>query len=130
MTDDVRDILPALSAEEWAKREIRRSDADVTVWARIEPVVGLQVEFVYGGSYGAKDVANIAAIIALANAAMNDEDPRKFTRATVDALRLLLDFCHEKHVGFGGWYEEHAAALPPVDDLADAIESYLPPSAT
>jgi hypothetical protein len=52
--------------------------------------------------------------MAVANAAMSDEEPRKFKRAHVEALRSVAE---------GGVGAKEAAVLR---ELASAIESYLP----
>jgi hypothetical protein len=72
-----------------------------------------------------------AEIIRLANAALHDSDPRKFTRPKVDALRgylaeweeemkLARELGHDPGKGQG---ETHRLVV----ELADALESYLPP---
>jgi len=58
-----------------------------------------------------RNVARLTALIALANAALVDDDPRKLRREHVDALRSAAD-------------GKIDVAL--LRDLADAIDSYLP----
>jgi hypothetical protein len=59
-----------------------------------------------------------------------DDDPRKITRETVDALRRLIaqsDYIPEVSESVsdvdGQW-----PTIAAVESLADALESYLPPS--
>lgn len=56
-------------------------------------------------------------LIALANAALPDSDPRKITREKVDALRITL---LNKGSAFGKGFGL-------VNQIADALSSYLPP---
>lgn len=93
------DPIPlALDAAEWAHaldEEVREGLAyEVTyLWGRSRP----------------------AAAIALANAALPDDDPRKITREDVDNLRGILSG--------DAW----AVAKADIKRLADTLESYLPP---
>ena len=61
-----------------------------------------------------RNVARLTALIAVANAAMSDDEPRKLKRVHVEALRAAAE-------GEAG--EKEAAVLR---ELASAIESYLP----
>jgi hypothetical protein len=63
-----------------------------------------------------KNGPRLTALIAMANAALSDDDPRKFTRAHLDALRAAAD---EKN-GDGSENTER------LRQLANALESYLP----
>lgn len=66
------------------------------------------------------------AVMAIGNAALPDDDPRKITRKALEALQLILGFCSEKTVGFGGWCHDDAMALPVAKQLMEALASYLP----
>ena len=81
-------------------------------------------------------VNDLAALIALANAAMNDEDPRKLTRGDVEVLRNAAGYVMAEIPD-----EENGIVLAPQEtaqlqrvydrlwELSDVIESYLPPTA-
>jgi hypothetical protein len=111
MSDDVRDIPPALDADRW--REISGRHA-------LEGALA-------DAAFVTRDVTGLAATIALANAALADEDPRKLTRATVGLLRQI-GHTIENLVGTTFVSAEtKRAEIDAVRDLADVIESYLPP---
>lgn len=59
---------------------------------------------------------HLAKIIALANSQLPDDDPRKVTRGTVAELRG-----HAHRAPDGSW-DRHE-----LSQIADALESYLPP---
>ena len=109
MTDErLSDIPPALSPEEWQQR------------ATTDRAVGMHVNdfgFVVSGSrLGSHAVVvgrDVSEVIALANDAMNDEDPRKFTWAQVGRLRGIADTLGDDGAEF-------------LHDLADVVSSYLP----
>lgn len=116
-------ITPALTAEEW-----RITSAAV---ARDFAITALKNEFKdeYGECMLAEPLS-LPAVIALANTALPDADPRKITWAMVDALRNLFessDFLAYEEPGHRADHEETKR----VGDLAyqclDAIASYLPP---
>jgi len=69
-----------------------------------------------------------AALIALANAALPDGDPRKITWAMVDALLCVVqqDTDAQRWGPFDGEIEGAAGC----QRLADALASYLPPRET
>lgn len=93
--DTEHQIPPALTAEEW------RSVGDMFS-AKVSPCVVIDTHtFVRGsltvevrahphepGYQAAVTQAEVPRLMALANAALPDTDPRKITRAGVDALRL------------------------------------------
>lgn len=111
---------PALSAEEWAKREFAEGDIsfDATM-GRFTVVMDTWSD--YGSTD--RDVKRLPALIALANAALPDTDPRKITREMVAQLRRAADLMCEAKWG----------VLEPegntVARIADALASYLPPEA-
>lgn len=95
-------IVPALTPEEWA-------NADPTSLHGFDDG-GIYVNM--GRTIDERDVSGRpAALLALANAALPDDDPRKITREWLNSLRSL------------------AADLPEPElaDIANALESYLPP---
>ena len=62
-----------------------------------------------------------AKIIAVANNDLEDSDPRKITRHSVWIIRKLADDMYDlMHPGALGFQRE-------ARQLADALESYLPP---
>lgn len=60
------------------------------------------------------------ALIALANAALPADDPRKITREKVRDLHATLDALERDGFGLN-------IAIPSLRTLAAALESYLPP---
>ena len=99
---------PALQAHEW--RDGRSSLRDTGVVLSLAGEIGLLIEGAQHITIG-RNVGRLTALIALANAALLDDDPRKLRRDHVDALRSAAD-------------GKIDVAL--LRDLADAIESYLP----
>lgn len=96
-------IEPALSAEEWA--EVSRMEIEAVAAQFYERPV---------------------AVVAFANAALPDSDPRKITRETVNLLREIVANEHESaklnepsNIG--------EAEISGLTQLADALKSYLPP---
>lgn len=93
-------------------------------WARVEPsdIYGHDDGGVYVGAYRGGDIevgVRDHALIALANAALPDTDPRKITREWVREIRgaardyaLPDGFLHSGEV---------------LNRIADALASYLPP---
>lgn len=121
--DETGDIPPALTPDQWREREFK-----VIGGATGQKFVLGSPHFLGIAQDGARligltNVANVAALIALANAAFPDEDPRKLTWETVDALRrsekTLESASHP--------VLDHEAQL--LGDLADVLASYLPPRA-
>lgn len=92
---------------------------------------GNEVEF--------RDAEHLAALIALANAALHDEDPRKLRHWSVFVLRGAAKWIDEHMSKEVGEFEE-VTGSPTIDskrfvpselfselhELADVIESYLP----
>lgn len=109
MTDTPK-IEPAVTSEQWA----RHSDTFRRVWM-IEAV----------------DEQDFAALIALANAALKDDDPRKITREKVRLVRELADLAWLRAKSFKiaePFATQNAdRARAEVEQFADALESYLPP---
>lgn len=117
MTDT--QIEPALTAEEWA--EIldgkQRWSADEMIdnaWR------------IVGGPN--RPARGVPAAIAAANAALPDTDPRKITREMVFCLHEVLANFNAAYLTMGGNNPKIAEQYgPPVEQLAAALESYLPP---
>lgn len=119
MTDRIE---PALTPEEW-----RISSAALRPQFAIQELQGL---YDSNGDAQPLDVADMPRVIALANAALPDSDPRKITRHQLFCLReVLANFSAALAVGdFGDFLkpglEEYASQA---ETLAAALESYLPP---
>jgi hypothetical protein len=100
-------IEPALSAEEWQFIDAALGD---NFWqkksraARLDHTIH---EATTDGSGEAKPITEYAKVIAAANAALPDSDPRRITRERLEMLRQ-----HSREVDLAEW--------------ADALESYLP----
>lgn len=101
-------IEPALTAEGW-----RLSSAA----ERPEHALGSLRGLFPSDEYF--DAADLPAVIALANAALPDSDPRKITRERVAAIRTAAEGSRRHYNA-----EPFANALR---DFANALESYLPP---
>lgn len=112
-------VPPALTPEEWAHRSgdigprVTRGHAEVYV-VRADGVVN-QSDLVSIAHRGvcAVGTSEVAALMALANAALPDGDPRKLTRADV---RLVEDV-------FGEAWDD----IPAYRALAAKLASLLPP---
>jgi hypothetical protein len=122
-------IEPALSAEEWANEEagvvaitrdgftrdgLSRSGYQLTAESTVKIQVGDHEDF---------GRTEIPGLIALANAALPDSDPRKITREKIKALRAGAESL-EADYDCGG---NHEALVTSVKELVAALESYLPP---
>ena len=117
-------IVPALSESEWHDREFKDERGyGVGLDERINIRSGLTM-LTDEGLTGY--ITNIPGTIALANAALTDDDPRKFTRDTVRALRAAID---RLEPGQPKAVIEHAEAWLRATLVrhAAALESYLPP---
>lgn len=74
------------------------------------------------------DVADIPALIAVANASLKPSDPRKITRLDLIALRETVRIQETAlQQAVGGITDNYFERLK---RLADALESYLPPEET
>jgi hypothetical protein len=116
VTDET--IPPALTAEEWAKTDIRRGDftAHIGHWGDDE----LVVDDVTGENSVPVPADALPAVIALANAALPDGDPRKITRDDLLNLSADLDTAAGERGSaceMASWplYAKLAALLPPED---------------
>src|SRR5215475_7181635 len=81
-------LPPALLDEEWRDGRSRLRDTGVVLSLAGE--LGLLIEGAQHITIG-RNVGRLTALIALANAALNDDDPRKFKREQVDVLRSVAD---------------------------------------
>lgn len=118
-------IEPALSETEWAER------GDPVVSGYID--WGMQVVDVRSGcGYGGNKEQErrfIPGLIALANAALPDSDPRKITREKITALRSAAHFLENADGRLAvAWSADdnpwHKLAAE-LRATADALESYL-----
>lgn len=135
-------IEPALTPDEWFRRSVQRGDEREpgALRAYIDP----QTEWLCLGNtiaslaVSARPTADrVHAIIALANAALLDDDPRKITRAMVTEIIRSA----QQMADVAKWFEQgRVKSSDPGADvadarkressllaLADALESYLPP---
>ena len=104
-------IEQALTPEEWRQRMVASGDT----YIRIGPD-GF-VEFDPNVEDVASDFFDAAQAIAIANAALPDNDPRKITREWVEAL-------------WNAAYEAPEPNRSELNRMADALESYLAPEVT
>jgi len=113
-------IEPALTAEEWADAR-KRGPLIALSDLSGEDQVGDPVPFL---------VDDLPYIIALANAALSDDDPAKITREKLDAVYAAVVFAvaqmHEAH-GRDVATPAERRALALAAAFSDALESYLPP---
>ena len=114
-------VLPALNAAEWAKLE--RCAPGHNAFAVRQPAGTVELRISASDrQVDVKDAAEFAAIIALANVALADGDSRKLTRVHVKVLRRVAD--ENEVIPWGA----EAKAIALLRQLADVIESYLPPA--
>jgi hypothetical protein len=112
-------IRPALEVDEWATRQRcfgRREVVEVLPCAdgpRVRVSTPDETLDVSGGD-------ELAALIALANCALSDDDPRKLSRRYVTLLR---DVAHDRSAPSG---DASQAVVELLRQLANVIESYLP----
>lgn len=124
MSDETM-VWPALRPEDWQGLDRGRPvhctgvDGDQFIgFAHHRDAEGEGV-LIDGGSWTASifEAENVRRLIAIANAALPDDDPRKITRARVEALRSVCRHNPDTLPGYG----------VPLRELADALASYLPP---
>jgi hypothetical protein len=119
-------IEPALSAEEWALSAKMDHDTAGDVGVRVDEVERgvLELTVDVPGEFSIGVPARLLpATIALANAALKDDDKRKITRAMVADLREAA----ASHAAYDS-LPQFAALAARVSRFADALESYLPPA--
>lgn len=117
-------IEPALSPDEW------ENPADVGYFDWDSGIVDVSADAFRPAKLPAK-------LIALANAALPDSDPRKITRETVRRLSALaghLENVNDMSQEIGDGYApdvwqsaEMEQGITLLRAIADALESYLPP---
>ena len=125
-------IEPALSAKEWREQEFvdergnglslddRKNIPDALMMLTNDGIAGF--------------LTNIPATIALANEALQPDDRRKITPQKVRLLREFLAGWLKDHevaarIGSNSPTKVQREAYRLVTELADALESYLPPEA-
>lgn len=125
-------IEPALSAEEWAEERFApTSDLQIVIHNDgdgIEFVIypDDEARFQRKGllsKHKLEFADDLAGVIAVLNAGYPDSDPRKITRFHV----VLLRNAAERLRGTDGEPEEIEQVKAYLEDLANALESYLPP---
>jgi hypothetical protein len=106
-------ITPALPDREWDRLDtadeaylpggggVRKAGKDIAIW-----------------TYGTVDVKreSLPALIAIANDALHDDDPRKITREDVSVLRALASRAPDE------------VSVMNVERVADLLGSYLRPA--
>lgn len=105
---DTPKIAPALSAEEWRR--------------------ALDNEFVMqdmAKRFATGREGTTAGMIALLNAMMRDDDPRKITRERVDLLRKAAEMIEIEYDA----RDNESYEVVTLRAFADALASYLPPEA-
>lgn len=118
--NDVK-IEPALTAEEWRDALLDEEGEPSKL-----PSPGLVYELSYLGWVPTE--RRTAAAISILNAALPDSDPRKITPEMVFCLREVVANFRAAYETAGGINPQIAAQYAPaVEQLADALESYLPP---
>lgn len=68
-----------------------------------------------------------AALIALANAALQEDDLYKFTPADIALLQSLIAFVNLSHPGDAFSVSKHYGAVTGAARLMEKIKAYLPP---
>jgi hypothetical protein len=117
-------LKPALSADEWARKEHITEDADVVTVA----IVGGRLDVMrHVTSYGEKvldgrvvidDQRSVIAVLALANAALPDDSPYKITRHDVaDLVRF----------GENALWRADATLSATLSHIATKLAAILPP---
>jgi hypothetical protein len=102
---------PALSALEWK---------EALAWPH--GIVDYLVAPAQQVGFGSDSPADLRALIAIANVALPDDDPRKITRHTLWLIRKLREdaYIDAQHPGALQFMRE-------VDALVEGLASYLPP---
>ena len=108
------EIAPALEPEEWKNRRCGPVSLD-----RVDGEVHVVVTDPDGEIVSVSGPAEVFALMALANDALPDGDPRKLTRASVRLLRELTTDCWAGH--------RAAKEREALAQLARSLEALLPP---
>jgi hypothetical protein len=126
-------IEPALTLEEWANADGPTYDRPYCMIFPADAASGGIVVSV-GSERAWVAPQDLPPAIALANAALPDDDPRKITHDMVAAIRDVADtldrVCGAKMIGSVQVHGPAGSAYLLRDDfgaIADALESYLPP---
>lgn len=80
------ELRPALTPEDWGKRSHNNQETGVGVWLD-EDGLGTGCDPFGAETTHVRDPGDLAAVIALANAALPDDSPYKITHDLVDFLR-------------------------------------------
>lgn len=120
--DMTNEIEPALTPEEWAKH----SGGTAAVW--------MSAKLPRSDSEDAEIRLDFAerpiAVIALANAALPDDDPRKITREKLDAMREVFDSWISYQSDIAASMDAAVSSHPAVQDVEEllaALAALLPP---
>ena len=143
--DDAADFPPALTAQQWKRGLFPSEPIIYNSPARRAVSFGILGEWpnalaisIEGHVARIEDPSDLAALIALANHAMNDEDPRKIRRETIQVIREAAELVAEEAPDGPGREPtgERGAAVvegggrrSQMKQLASALESYLPEKA-
>lgn len=132
------EIPPALSAEEWTAYGFRRENETIVQHEGDGRAVELlcydQAAWLSENMVTISDTEwgprALPGLIALANAALPDDDPRKITWAMVDAIRKSSHDIEAEHDTPGSpLYDDYVLweQFTALDGSADVLASYLPP---
>lgn len=128
-------IKPVLTAKDWSFRASSEQTSLGATGVRLDTFgpddVVLTLDRFDGEEGVSAPVSLIPAVIALANAALPDSDPRKITRERIALIRELaeLAWLRAKSFKVAEPFATRNAdrAKDDVLQFADALESYLPP---
>lgn len=122
---DTETIQPALTPDEWDSLSFwEPSGSDCSDVFEIDQgtiVAGHTSRHEY------YEFRRFTAIMALANAALPDDDPRKITRERVEALRIAMEYWQPRD-GDGVAWDEYRAVHATLRDLHSALAALLPPA--
>jgi hypothetical protein len=128
---------PALTAEEWKEKSVRHHRAtELDDYYRQHPGVWLNDRNALCTSYAGgaltysevREPIDLVAVIALANAALPDDDPRKITRRDVRRCNDIADGLEREYAAGRAFEALGSSAI--VDEwrtLAARLVAYLPP---
>lgn len=129
-------IEPALTPEEWTPLPDGSfgvvCDDETVVDVILDACVGFEEDgetAIHGTGLRIADTAiiveadDLAAVIALANAALPDSDPRKITRERVEDIRNALGADET-------WTGTSEQTFARIQQFLNALEAYLPPTDT
>lgn len=127
MTDGIR---PALTPEEWKQRLTEELDdygEDAEGRGLVDSERSLRITYDSGVIDQAIPRDEVVRILALANHALPDSHPNKFTRADVEALRRSRVFEIDPSQVFDGSVSVDREGTECLRSLAARIEALLPP---